>query len=121
MKLESYSSHPSLLFQGQRVPQDNLRLLAAAMNLSNHMMVSVPEQGLILRLLERDRTGGLSTRQLAELCEVSIYRVRHLLLPLEKEGRIARDKMQKHHRWFLSEESVEIANDSNKAVFCLQQ
>ncbi|WP_225739038.1 FaeA/PapI family transcriptional regulator [Citrobacter amalonaticus] len=65
-------------------------------------MIRGPEQFFILNLLKDHSTQGLSTRELADLCGISIYKVRHLLLPLEKYGQVIRNKMQKHHQWFLS-------------------
>ncbi|WP_071819196.1 FaeA/PapI family transcriptional regulator [Erwinia tasmaniensis] len=83
---------------------DNLLALAAGMGISNFATVNAPEQISILELLREHRPEGLSTRDLANMCGISIYKVRHLLLPLERYGRVSRDKMQKHHRWFLSKE-----------------
>lgn len=92
---------PSTLLKNSSAPVDSLRMLTVAMGINNHEAVNVPEQEIILRLLKEHGDEGLSTRELANFCGMSIYRVRHLLLPLEKYGQVSRNKMQKHHRWFL--------------------
>lgn len=108
MKFSLYSHNPDAVHPGYNLPHDNLQLLAAEMGISGLAMIRVPEQVFILNLLKDHSTHGLSTRELADLCGISIYKVRHLLLPLEKYGQVIRDKMQKHHQWFLSKESIEI-------------
>ncbi|CBG90232.1 FaeA/PapI family transcriptional regulator [Citrobacter rodentium] len=102
-------------------PCNNLQLVAVEMGISSFATVRVPEQVYILELLKDHSANGLSTRELADLCGISIYKVRHLLLPLEKYGQVIRDKMQKHHQWFLSSESTEVIEDSSKGDYHLQQ
>lgn len=94
------SSIPGMLLNSTSAPVDSLRMLTVAMGINNHAAVNVPEQEIILQLL-KEHEEGLSTRELADFCGMSIYRVRHLLLPLEKYGQVSRNKKQKHHRWFL--------------------
>lgn len=101
MKPASSSCNSGMLLKRSRAHGDNLRMLTVAMGINNHAAVNVPEQEIILQLLKEHGVEGLSTRELANFCGMSIYRVRHLLLPLEKYGQVSRNKMQKHHRWFL--------------------
>ncbi|HHR1033871.1 TPA: FaeA/PapI family transcriptional regulator, partial [Klebsiella michiganensis] len=49
---------------------------------------------------------GLLTRELADRCEMSIYKVRHLLLPLEKYGQVIRIKVNKHHKWYFYNKNI---------------
>lgn len=121
MKLSLCSYNPGAMHPGYNAPHDNLQMLAAEMGISDLATVRVPEQVFILNLLKDHSTHGLSTRELADLCDISIYKVRHLLLPLEKYGQVIRDKMQKHHQWFLSKESTEFGWHSNKGHYRLQQ
>lgn len=74
--------------------------LMAAMGLNKFSGVSVPEQEYILYVLKEHGAEGLLTRELADKCEMSIYKIRHLLLPLEESGQITRIKYGKHHRWY---------------------
>ncbi|MDE4082604.1 MULTISPECIES: FaeA/PapI family transcriptional regulator [Enterobacter cloacae complex] len=106
MKLPQCSYNPGAVHPGYNAPHDNLQMLAAEMGISGLAMIRGPEQILILNLLKNHSMRGLSTRELADLCGISIYKVRHLLLPLEKYGQVMRDKMQKHHQWFLSKETT---------------
>ncbi|HDZ8012384.1 regulator [Citrobacter amalonaticus] len=121
MKLSLCSYNPGAAHPGYNVPHDNLQMLAAEMGISDLPMIRGPEQVFILNLLKDHSTQGLSTRELADLCGISIYKVRHLLLPLEKYGQVIRNKMQKHHQWFLSKDSADIDWHSNKGYFHLQQ
>ncbi|MTH47118.1 FaeA/PapI family transcriptional regulator [Intestinirhabdus alba] len=121
LSLCSYNSG-ALHHQSSSASLDNLQMLAAEkIGISSIATVRVPEQVFILDLLKDHTTEGLSTREIADLCGISIYKVRHLLLPLEKYGQVSRDKMQKHHQWFLSKGSTEIAAHSNKGNYCLQE
>ncbi|HFZ1710586.1 TPA: FaeA/PapI family transcriptional regulator [Citrobacter sedlakii] len=121
MKL-SLSSYPSgALPVRYSAPCNTLQKIAAEMGISSFATVRVPEQVFILELLKDHSAEGLSTREIADLCGISIYKVRHLLLPLEKYGQVIRDKMQKHHQWFLSKESTEVIEDSSKGGYRLQQ
>lgn len=106
MKLSLCSYNPEAVHPGYNAPHDNLQMLAAEMGISGLAMIRGPEQMLILNLLKDHSTQGLSTRELANLCGISIYKVRHLLLPLEKYGQVIRDRMQKHHQWFLSKDAT---------------
>ncbi|CAH5464946.1 MULTISPECIES: FaeA/PapI family transcriptional regulator [Enterobacterales] len=106
MKLSQCSYNPGAVHPGYNAPHDNLQMLAAEMGISGLATIRGPEQMLILNLLKDHSTRGLSTRELADLCGISIYKVRHLLLPLEKYGQVIRDKMQKHHQWFLSKKAT---------------
>ncbi len=83
--------------------RSNLQDLMGAMGITDYVSIRTPEQNVILDLLAARGAKGLSTRELADLCGLSIYKVRHLLLPLEKEGHILRSKIIKHHRWFIAE------------------
>lgn len=121
MKLSLCSYNPGTVHSGYKTPHDNLQRLAAEMGISGLATIRVPEQVFILNLLSDHNTQGLSTRELADLCGISIYKVRHLLLPLEEYGQVIRDKMQKHHQWFLSKESLENSQHSNKGYLRLQQ
>lgn len=121
MKLSLCSYNPGAMYPGFNAPHDNLQMLAAEMGISGLTTIRVPEQVFILNLLKNHSTNGLSTRELADLCGISIYKVRHLLLPLEKYGQVIRDKMQKHHQWFLAKESTEFDWHSNKGHYRLQQ
>lgn len=121
MKLSLCAYPSSALPVRYNAPCNNLQMIAAEMGISSFATVRVPEQVFILELLKEHSTEGLSTRELADLCGISIYKVRHLLLPLEKYGQVIRDKMQKHHQWFLSNESTEVIDDSNKGKYHLQQ
>lgn len=121
MKLSLCSYNSGALHKGHNEPLNNLLMLAVDMGISNFATLNAPEQIIILDILKAHRTKGLSTRELADLCGISIYKVRHLLLPLEKYGRVNRDKMQKHHQWFLSNVSTEIDTHSNNGGYHLQQ
>ncbi|KFB98730.1 hypothetical protein GTGU_04401 [Trabulsiella guamensis ATCC 49490] len=121
MKLSLCSYNSGALHQDYNAPLDNLQLLTAETGISGFATVRVPEQVFILDLLNKHSTEGLSTRELADQCGISIYKVRHLLLPLEKYGQVIRDKMQKHHQWFLSKETADINDHSNKEHYRLQQ
>ncbi|MBK4715079.1 regulator [Enterobacteriaceae bacterium YMB-R22] len=101
MKLVSFTEYSDKSLKRSSAPLDSLRTLATAMGINNHAAVNVPEQEIILQLLKEHGDKGLSTRELANCCGMSIYKIRHLLLPLEKYGQVSRNKMQKHHRWFL--------------------
>lgn len=80
--------------------------MMAAMGLNKFSGVSVPEQEYILCALKEHESEGLLTRELADKCEVSIYKVRHLLLPLEASGQVVRIKIGKHHRWYFCNKKV---------------
>ncbi|QMI06718.1 FaeA/PapI family transcriptional regulator [Citrobacter sp. RHB25-C09] len=121
MKLSLCSYNPGAVHPGYNSSRDNLQRIAADMGISGLATIRVPEQVFILNLLKDHNAHGLSTRELADLCGISIYKVRHLLLPLEEYGQVIRDKMQKHHQWFLSKESSEFSWHSNKGYFRLQQ
>lgn len=77
-----------------------------AMGINKFSGVSVPEQEYILYVLKEHGSEGLLTRELADKCEMSIYKVRHLLLPLEESGQIARIKIGKHHRWYFCNKKI---------------
>ncbi len=77
-----------------------LKTLMTAMGINKSSGVSVPEQENILYVLKEYEPEGLLTRELADKCEMSIYKVRHLLLPLEQYGQVVRIKMGKHHKWY---------------------
>ena len=78
-----------------------LKALMAAMGINKSSGVSVPEQEYILYVLKEHGPEGLLTRELADKCDMSIYKVRHLLLPLEQHGQVVRIKIGKHHKWYL--------------------
>ncbi|WP_058910640.1 FaeA/PapI family transcriptional regulator [Entomohabitans teleogrylli] len=120
MKFVSFSCNPGTR-KDPGASLENLRVLTAAMGINNLTGVNVPEQEFILNLLVEHGSEGLSTRELADQCGMSIYKVRHLLLPLEKYGQVIRNKMQKHHKWYLPTEHIEIERHFNKGVFHLQQ
>lgn len=77
-----------------------LKNLMIAMGINKSSGVSVPEQEYILYVLKECNPEGLLTRELADKCEMSIYKIRHLLLPLEQYGQVVRMKMGKHHKWY---------------------
>lgn len=79
---------------------ESLRVLMTAMGINKLSGVNVPEQEHILYILKEHAPDGLLTRELADICEMSIYKVRHLLLPLEKYGQVVRIKIKKHHKWY---------------------
>lgn len=79
---------------------EGFNTLMSAMGINKFSGVSVPEQEHILYVLKEHDPEGLLTRELADKCEMSIYRIRHLLLPLEKYGQVIRVKMGKHHKWY---------------------
>jgi len=121
MKSALHSCNSGFLNTSQSMFLSSLQGLAMEMGITSHAMVKAPEQEFILHLLKNHRAEGLSTRELADRCGISIYKVRHLLLPLEKSGQVNRDKMQKHHQWFLSKKPTEIVEYSSKGYFYLQQ
>lgn len=79
---------------------EDLKILMSVMGINNFSGVNVPEQEDILQVLKDHRPEGLLTRELADQCEMSIYKVRHLLLPLEECGQVVRIKVGKHHKWY---------------------
>ncbi|WP_300005168.1 FaeA/PapI family transcriptional regulator [uncultured Cedecea sp.] len=85
----------------------SVKALMAAMDINKFSGVSVPEQEHILSVLKEHESEGLLTRELADKCEMSIYRVRHLLLPLEKYGQVARIKIGKHHKWYFCNKHID--------------
>jgi FaeA-like protein. len=121
MKLALHSCDSEVLKKSHNAFLSSLRVLAMEMGVTSHAIVKAPEQEFILHVLKKHSAEGLSTRELADYCGISIYKVRHLLLPLEKQGQVNRDKMLKHHRWFLSKNPTETTRYSSKGYFCLQQ
>ncbi|WP_075181482.1 FaeA/PapI family transcriptional regulator [Pantoea sp. 1.19] len=84
-------------------PFDNLMTLAQEMGIGKDDIASIntPEKMRILHLLQAHSPSGLSTREIANYCGISIYKVRHLLLPLEKCDCVIRNKRHKHHHWYI--------------------
>lgn len=81
---------------------ESLKALMNAMGINDFSGVNVPEQEDILYVLKEHQPDGLLTRELADKCEMSIYKVRHLLLPLEECGQVIRIKVGKHHKWYFN-------------------
>lgn len=79
---------------------EDIKALMSAMGINHFTGVNVPEQEDILQVLKDHQPEGLLTRELADKCEMSIYKVRHLLLPLEECGQVVRIKIGKHHKWY---------------------
>ena len=86
---------------------ESLRSLMTSMGINKFSGVNVPEQEYILYVLKEHGPEGLLTRELADKCEMSIYKVRHLLLPLEKYGQVSRIKIKKHHKWYFYNKRIE--------------
>jgi len=103
MKDVIFSGKPDL-YRRSGTSFEDLSVLMAVMGINNLSGINVPEQEFILRTLKKHEPEGLFTRELADQCEMSIYKVRHLLLPLEKHGQVLRVKIQKHHKWCLATE-----------------
>lgn len=118
MKDTIFSGKPDL-YRRSGTSFKNLSVLMAVMGINNLSGINVPEQEFILRTLKEHGTEGLFTRELADQCEMSIYKVRHLLLPLEKHGQVLRIKIQKHHKWCLAPDLAD--SHVNNSVDNLQQ
>lgn len=86
---------------------ESLRTLMTTMGINKFSGVNVPEQEYILYVLKEHEPEGLLTRELADRCEMSIYKVRHLLLPLEKYGQVIRIKINKHHKWYFYNKNID--------------
>ncbi|HHD7486871.1 TPA: FaeA/PapI family transcriptional regulator [Klebsiella oxytoca] len=86
---------------------ESLRTLMTTMGINKFSGVNVPEQEYILYVLKEHEPEGLLTRELADRCEMSIYKVRHLLLPLEKYGQVVRIKFNKHHKWYFYNKHID--------------
>ncbi|MEN0615586.1 FaeA/PapI family transcriptional regulator [Klebsiella indica] len=99
MKIATSLCNPGLQHRSGRAVE-SLRVLMTAMGINKLSGVNVPEQEHILYILKEHSPEGLLTRELADICEMSIYKVRHLLLPLEKYGQVVRIKIKKHHKWY---------------------
>jgi hypothetical protein len=97
----SFSSCIPHSHQNSVTAVESLRALISSMGINKFSGVIVPEQEYILYVLKEHEPEGLLTRELADKCEMSIYKVRHLLLPLEKYGQVLRIKVNKHHKWYI--------------------
>ncbi|MDM6977719.1 FaeA/PapI family transcriptional regulator [Klebsiella michiganensis] len=86
---------------------ESLRVLMSSMGINKFSGVLVPEQEYILYVLKEHEPEGLLTRELADKCEMSIYKVRHLLLPLEKYGQVIRIKFNQHHKWYFYNKNMD--------------
>ncbi|MBZ6668033.1 FaeA/PapI family transcriptional regulator [Klebsiella michiganensis] len=96
----SFSSCTPHSHQNSVTAVENLRVLMNSMGINKFAGVIVPEQEYILYVLKEHEPEGLLTRELADKCEMSIYKVRHLLLPLEKYGQVIRITINKQHKWY---------------------
>ncbi|AVL78893.1 FaeA/PapI family transcriptional regulator [Klebsiella oxytoca] len=92
---------------GSLTAVESLRTLMTTMGINKFSGVNVPEQEYILYVLKEHEPEGLLTRELADRCEMSIYKVRHLLLPLEKYGQVVRIKVNKHHKWYFYNKHID--------------
>lgn len=99
MKITTASTNVNLHHRSG-IAIEGLKTLMIAMGINNFSGINVPEQEDILQELKDHQPEGLLTRELADKCEMSIYKVRHLLLPLEEHGQVARIKVGKHHKWY---------------------
>lgn len=99
MKIDISSCTPDL-HHDSGTDVESIRLLMTDMGINKFIGVSVPEQEYILSVLKEHDPEGLFTRELADKCKMSIYKTRHLLLPLEQCGQVARIKVKKHHKWY---------------------
>lgn len=106
MKIVTSSPIPDL-HHGSGAAVESLRSLMTAMGINKFSGVNVPEQEYILFVLKEHEPEGLLTRELADRCEMSIYKVRHLLLPLEKYGQVNRIKIKKHRKWYIYNKHVD--------------
>ena len=103
----SFSSCTPHSNQNSVTAVESLRSLMSSMGLNKFSGVVVPEQEYILYVLKEHGPEGLLTRELADRCEMSIYKVRHLLLPLEKYGQVNRIKVNKHHKWYFYNKNID--------------
>jgi DNA-binding MarR family transcriptional regulator len=101
MKIAFSSSH-----QHSVTAVENLRSLMVSMDVNSFSGVVVPEQEHILYVLKEHEPEGLLTRELADRCGMSIYKTRHLLLPLEEHGQVIRVKFNKHHKWYFYNKGI---------------
>lgn len=110
MKTSVCSYSPGELRKGHHNHRKNLLMLAMEMGISNVEIkkVNIPEQIFILNSLKEHSSEGLSTREIADLCGITIYKVRHLLLPLEQRGCVSRDKIKKYHKWYLLKDQQDL-------------
>ncbi|WP_159872605.1 MULTISPECIES: FaeA/PapI family transcriptional regulator [unclassified Raoultella] len=113
MKIVTSSCTPDL-HHGSGAAAEGLRPLMTAMGINKFSGVNVPEQEYILIVLKEHEPEGLLTRELADKCEMSIYKVRHLLLPLETYGQVIRIKIKKHHKWYFYNKHIDIGSYTNK-------
>ena len=102
----SFSSCTPHSHQNSVTAVENLRVMNS-MGINKFAGVIVPEQEYILYVLKEHEPEGLLTRELADKCEMSIYKVRHLLLPLEKYGQVIRIKFNKHHKWYFYNKNMD--------------